>query len=165
MIKIVRFDVGPAGGLMKIGEVARKTGVSLRTIRYYEELKLIAPMSRSKGGFRLYDREILTRIHLIQSLQELELSLKEIKSLMSLRDENKTRGEVAKNLLSRLKHHCAEAERRRAIYQIIVRDFDEGIKILAECQNCTKTPNEPHCGKHKVFHAEDLLPDIIRSLF
>jgi DNA-binding transcriptional MerR regulator len=149
---------------MRIGEVAKKTGVSLRTIRYYEELRLITPMSRSKGGFRLYDEEVVSRIRLIQSLQELELSLKEIKALMALREDNKTRGEVARMLLSRIKSHCAEAERKRAIYQSIVHDFDDGMKILSECQDCSHPINKPHCGKHRVFEAEDL-PSVIRSLF
>lgn len=157
--------MGRTDELMKIGEVAKKTGVSLRTIRYYEELKLITPMTRSTGRFRLYDEDILSRIGLIQSLQELELSLKEIKTLMALRAKNRTRGQVAKTLLSRLKGHCVEAQRKRAIYQSIVYDFDEGIKILNECRDCNKPSNEPHCGKHKVFRSEDLLPSIIRSLF
>ena len=157
--------MGHTDGLMKIGEVAKKTGVSLRTIRYYEELRLITPMSRSRGGFRLYDEAILSRIGLIQSLQELELRLKEIKSLMALRNKNKTRGEVAKSLLSRLKDHCVEAEKKRAIYQSIIHDFDEGIRILNECQDCNKPSNEPHCGKHEVFRSEDLLPSVVRSLF
>jgi DNA-binding transcriptional MerR regulator len=163
--KLARFDMGRTDGMMQIGEVAKKTGVSLRTIRYYEELNLISPMSRSRGGFRLYDRDIPSRIRLILSLQELELSLKEIKTLMALKDDDKTRGEVAKTLLSRLKNHCAEAEKKRAIYQSIIRDFDEGMKILNDCQDCTRSHKEPHCGKHKVFEAEDLLPSIIRSLF
>jgi len=162
MMKTNRTDKNP---LMKIGEVAKKTGVSLRTIRYYEELGLITPTDRSKGGFRLYGGDALSRIHIIQSLQELELSLKAIKALTTLKDKNRTKGELARNLLSRLKCHCAEAERRRAIYQAIFRDFDEGIRILAECQECTKTPYEPHCGKHEVFLSEDLLPTILRSLF
>ncbi len=157
-----RIDKHP---LMKIGEVAKSTGASLRTIRYYEELGLITPTGRSKGGFRLYGEDALSRIHIIQSLQDLELSLKEIKDLTTLKDKNKTRGEVARNLLYRLKGHCDEAEKRRAIYQAIFRDFDEGIRILAECQECTKTPREPHCGKHEVFLSEDLLPTILRSLF
>ena len=152
-------------GLMKIGEVAKKTGVSLRTIRYYEELRLITPLSRSKGGFRLYDGEALSRVNLIQSLQKLELSLREIMTLMALKDESKTRGEVARNLLVRIKDHCAKAEKKRTIFQAIIQDFDEGIKILAECQDCTRMPSEPHCGKHKVFLSESLLPIIIRSLF
>lgn len=160
-----RASVSTKDQLMKIGDVAKKTGVSLRTIRYYEELDMISPTSRSRGGFRLYDHTVLDRIHVIQSLQELALSLKQIKALIALKEKERTRGEVARNLLSRLTGHFAEAERRKAIYEEIVQDFDEGIKILADCQECTKKPNAPHCGKHKVFLSEDLLPTIIRSLF
>ena len=161
---LVGLDVGRFNRLMKIGQLAKKTDVSMRTIRYYEELRLISPTGRSKGGFRLYDEEVLSRIRLIQSLQELELSLREIKALMALRENNKTRGEVARTLVSRLRSHCVEAERKRAIYQTIVHDFDEGMKILSECQDCPHPCNEPHCGKHRIFDSEDL-PSVVRSLF
>jgi DNA-binding transcriptional MerR regulator len=150
---------------MKIGEVAKETGASLRTVRYYEELRLITPTSRSKGGFRLYTERTLSRIRLIQSLQELDLSLKQIKGLMALGGAKKTKGELAKQLLSRLRNHCAAAEKKRATYHSIIRDFDEGIRILTECQDCIKASKAPHCGKHKIFASGDLLPSIIRSLF
>jgi DNA-binding transcriptional MerR regulator len=122
-------------------------------------------MGRSAGGFRLYDRGAVWRIHLIQSLQELQLNLRDIKTLMALKDEKETRGELATNLISKLKDHFTEAERKQAIYQAIVRDFDAGMKILSECQDCTRAPNEPHCGKHRIFLTEDLLPLVLRSLF
>jgi DNA-binding transcriptional MerR regulator len=150
---------------MKIGQVAKKTGVSLRTIRYYEELDLISPRGRSNGGFRLYDEEALSRIQLIQSLQQLELSLRQIKTLLTMKDENRSRGELARTLLSELKGHCEEAERRRCIYETIVQDFDEGIKILSDCQTCTRMCRDPHCGKHRVFISGNQLPIVLRSLF
>ena len=150
---------------MKIGEVAKRTGVSLRTIRYYEELRLISPRSRSQGGFRLYDEDALARIRFIQALQELELSLKDIKSLLALKDDHKTRGALARTLLAELVSHCAKAEAKRSIYQTIVKDFDEGIRILNECRECTRPCHEPHCGKHEVFRSEKSLPIVLRSLF
>ncbi|MFQ5637072.1 MAG: MerR family DNA-binding transcriptional regulator [bacterium] len=42
---------------MKIGELARETGLTIRTIRYYEELGLLQPLQRSKGGFRLFSKD------------------------------------------------------------------------------------------------------------
>ena len=41
-------------GLLQIGQVAERTGLSLRTIRFYEENGLVIPTARSEGGFRLY---------------------------------------------------------------------------------------------------------------
>ena len=47
---------------MKIGELARKIGLTIRTLRYYEELGLIKPPNRSKCGFRLFSEEHISRI-------------------------------------------------------------------------------------------------------
>ena len=157
--------MGERDGLMKIGEVAKKTGLTLRTIRYYEELGLVNPQERSRGGFRLYDEEDLAKIHIVHRLQELNLSLKEIGTLLLARNEHKTKGEIARSLLPNLKSHLSEAERKRNIYQTITRDFLEGIKILSECQNCTRIAQKPHCEKYQTLLSEGNLPILIRSLF
>ncbi len=49
-------------GLMQIGELARKAGITLRTVRYYEQLGLIKHAVRTKGGFRLYHGEELRKL-------------------------------------------------------------------------------------------------------
>ncbi len=64
--------------LLQIGEFARLADSNLRTIRYYEELGLLTPASRSAGGFRCYRRNQLDRMVAIKRLQDLGLSLKEI---------------------------------------------------------------------------------------
>ena len=48
--------------LLKIGELARRTGKTVRAVHLYEELGLLAPAVRSKGGFRLYHGRAVTRI-------------------------------------------------------------------------------------------------------
>ncbi|MGI8480002.1 MAG: MerR family DNA-binding transcriptional regulator [Gaiellaceae bacterium] len=56
-------EVGaPTTSLLKIGEVADRVGLSLRTIRYYEEVGLLEPTGRSPGGFRLYSEDQVTRL-------------------------------------------------------------------------------------------------------
>ena len=64
--------------LLQIGEFAQLAGSNLRTIRYYEELGLLTPASRSAGGFRFYKHSQLDRMVAIKRLQDLGLSLKEI---------------------------------------------------------------------------------------
>ena len=63
---------------IRIGDFARMAGTNLRTLRYYEELGLIQPTSRSAGGFRYYDAGQVSRVTAIKRLQELGLSLKEV---------------------------------------------------------------------------------------
>src|SRR5271165_3706125 len=55
--------------LMQIGDLARETGKTVRAIHLYEELGLLTPAARSKGRFRLYGAEALTRIRWIGQLQ------------------------------------------------------------------------------------------------
>lgn len=68
--------------LMTIGALAEASGVTVRTLRYYEELDLITPSRRSQGRYRLYNGRALHRIHAILALQELNYSLEEIQGLL-----------------------------------------------------------------------------------
>jgi DNA-binding transcriptional MerR regulator len=67
---------------LKIGEMARRAGVSVRTLHYYEEIGLLEP-GRSDSGHRLYGRAAIERLQQIRSLQQLGLSLSEIDALLS----------------------------------------------------------------------------------
>ena len=72
-----------AGQRFQIGEVAERTGVTQRTLRFYEERELITPTDRLEGGFRLYSENDIERVTLIKKLQELlGLSLAEIKEMV-----------------------------------------------------------------------------------
>src|SRR5215831_20737412 len=68
--------------LLKIGELAKKTGKTVRAIHLYEELGLLSPAVRSKGGFRLYSGRATKRIEWIQKLQDMGFSLTEIKAFL-----------------------------------------------------------------------------------
>ncbi|ASU77014.1 MerR family transcriptional regulator [Actinopolyspora erythraea] len=71
-------------GHMQIGEVAERCGLSLRTIRYYEEVGLVAPSARSQGGFRLYTEADLRRLTVIKRMKPLGLQLEEMRELLEL---------------------------------------------------------------------------------
>ncbi|MFY7064646.1 MerR family transcriptional regulator [Nocardiopsis changdeensis] len=76
----------PEAGHMQIGEVAERTGLSLRTIRYYGEVGLVEPSARSRGGFRLYTQEDVDRLNLIKRMKPLEFSLDETRDLLETLD-------------------------------------------------------------------------------
>jgi MerR family copper efflux transcriptional regulator len=71
---------------MHIGDVAERIGLSLRTIRYYEEVGLIRPSARSAGGFRLYTSDDVDRLQLIKDMKPLGFSLDEMRDLMGVID-------------------------------------------------------------------------------
>ena len=71
--------------MYQIDEIARRTGLTKRTIRYYEEVGLIPPSQRSEGGYRLYDEGIVERIGMIVTLKEqMGISLEAIRSQLDL---------------------------------------------------------------------------------
>ncbi|BAU65279.1 transcriptional regulator [Stanieria sp. NIES-3757] len=72
--------------LLKIGELQNRTGVSIKTIRYYEQLGLIKAVTRTEGGFRLFNVETIHRLALIKRAQSLGLSLQEISDILTIRD-------------------------------------------------------------------------------
>src|SRR5215210_8585811 len=62
----------------KVGELARRTGLSVRALRYYDEIGLLSPSRRTEGGHRLYTAGDVVRLQQIKSLRALGFSLREI---------------------------------------------------------------------------------------
>jgi DNA-binding transcriptional MerR regulator len=76
-------DNAPSEARYQIGEVAERTGVTQRTLRFYEEKGLLPPPERMDGGFRLYSEADVERITSIRSMQSLlGLTLAEIKEMV-----------------------------------------------------------------------------------
>jgi DNA-binding transcriptional MerR regulator len=71
----------------QIGEVASRVGLSLRTVRYYEEAGLVRPSQRTDGGFRLYGEEEIERLLLVKQMKPLGFSLQEMRQLLKARDQ------------------------------------------------------------------------------
>jgi len=73
----------PSDRLLRIQEVAAGTGLTPRSIRYYEEMGLLAPAARSEGDYRLYDADDLERLRFIRDLRDdAGFSLAEIRQLL-----------------------------------------------------------------------------------
>jgi MerR family copper efflux transcriptional regulator len=72
---------------LSIGEVAQSIGLSLRTIRYYEELGLAVPSARTKGGHRLYTAADINRLRLIMKMKPLDFTLDEMSALLRAREQ------------------------------------------------------------------------------
>ncbi|WP_344688360.1 MerR family transcriptional regulator [Blastococcus jejuensis] len=101
----------PRSELMQIGQVAERTGLSLRTIRWYEEEGLVVPTARTDGGFRLYSAADVARLEVIKRMKPLGFALEEMRELLTLlADLDAGTGDRAQ-LLDRLRmfHEAATA--------------------------------------------------------
>ena len=79
---MAKYRAIPAG-FMTIGEVAKKMGVTVRTLQYYDKEKLLSPSAESEGGRRLYTDKDLIILHQIMSLKSLGFSLDDIKQRLT----------------------------------------------------------------------------------
>jgi DNA-binding transcriptional MerR regulator len=70
----------------QIGDVAARVGLSLRTLRYWEEVGLVEPTGRTDGGFRLYAEGDIQRLLLVRALKPADFSLEELQEILRLRD-------------------------------------------------------------------------------
>lgn len=97
---------------LKIGQVASQSGLPVKTIRYYEEIDLLAPnVERSEAGYRLFDPDVLNRLAFIKRAQSLGLTLNEISSILTVHDDGKLPcGAVRKRLESKLNDIASQIE-------------------------------------------------------
>ena len=96
---------------LKIGDVARLTGLPVKRIRYYEQRGLLEPAARSEAGYRLYRAEEAARLKFIKRAKLLGLTLEEIRALVDLA-AGCNRGEIMPRLQEVLEKKLQETDRR-----------------------------------------------------
>lgn len=89
---------------LSIGELSRRTGVKVETIRYYERIGVLAPPPRTAGGHRLYPARQLMRLAFIRRSRELGFSLDDVRNLLGLVEGAYTCGQVQEAALTHLQN-------------------------------------------------------------
>jgi DNA-binding transcriptional MerR regulator len=98
---------------LKIGELARQTGLSIKAIRYYEQRGLLEQPPRTEAGYRLYGPEEVARLQFVQRAKLLGLTLEEIRELVELAARC-NEGEIVPHLEEVLRAKLEETERKIA---------------------------------------------------
>ena len=117
---------------MHIGELAERTGLSLRTIRHYDEVGLLKASGRSEGGFRLYSPDDLARLLLIRRMKPLGFSLEEMTELLGVIDTLQAGAPCSDSLevRSRLDGFIAQTIERREMLEQKLHMADEFLALL-----------------------------------
>ncbi|MEU1185292.1 MerR family transcriptional regulator [Streptomyces sp. NPDC005820] len=105
-------------GLFTIGELARATGLTVRTIRYWSDEGVLTPATRSAGGYRLYDAGSAARLELIRTLRELGLGLADVRRVLA---GERTVAEVAAAHVSALDAQIRSLKVTRAVLSSVAR--------------------------------------------
>jgi DNA-binding transcriptional MerR regulator len=94
---------------MKIQEFAQLTGLSTKTIRYYESIGILPPPQRTPNGYREYRQQDLERARFVAGIRSLDLSLDEIAEIMAMRDRREAPCRI---LLDRIAQKADQIEER-----------------------------------------------------
>lgn len=102
--------------LYSIGELSRRTGLPVRTIRFYSDSGVVAPTSRSPAGYRLYDLDALLRLELVRTLRELGMDLATVQRVL---DRELSVAEVAAAHADALDVHIRMLQLRRSVLRVV----------------------------------------------
>jgi DNA-binding transcriptional MerR regulator len=106
------------GPLLSIGELARRTGLPVRTIRFWSDVGVVPPAGRTGSGRRLYDATCLARLELAATLRDLGLGLSDVRLVL---DGKTTVAEVAATHLEALDAQARVLQLRRAVLSVVVK--------------------------------------------
>jgi len=124
----------------RIGDLARGAGVTVRTVRYYEDLGLLKTHHRTDGGQRTYTDADLIYLKRIIELKELDFSLDEIKSIIALGPTDKDGAKRREELLRQYRYKLSEAMERQAVLEKRIDDLSWHIRQLQSGMDFQECP-------------------------
>ncbi len=122
--------------VMQIGDLAKRAGVSVRAVRYYEELGLVVPAGHSAGGFRHYGEDNLKRLQVINFLKEMGLTLIEIKEILLAKKQTTGDREAVRFLKSVFTEKLRLVEEKVQTLHRLKTELSNALRILDSCQCC-----------------------------
>lgn len=126
----------PGGEELRVGDVARLTGKTVRALHLYEEMGLVEPTLRSKGGFRLYGDDAVRRVHWITRLQDMGFSLPEIRDLLRDWQASESAPEAMQRVHALYRRKQEETRLQIEKLQGLLGELDESLAYLETCSTC-----------------------------
>ncbi len=110
--------------LLKVGELAKRSGLTVRTLHHFDEIGLLQPSARSEAGYRLYSRDDVARLHGIQALRHLGLPLKEIGTMLA--GDGRALPSIVARQIRALDHEITQATELRARLALMMERYSAG---------------------------------------
>ncbi|MEZ4231740.1 MAG: MerR family transcriptional regulator [Polyangiaceae bacterium] len=149
-------------GLLTTGDMARLSNNTLRTVRFYEEAKILHPIQRTDGGHRLFDQSELRKLELVSELRAAGLSLEEIRELLEVKQRATNGSAASRDALTRLEGQIKRMSERIEILTRLRDDLQASRGVLQECQSCTGSDLYPDgCRNCSVMTDQSSLPKAV----
>lgn len=151
-------------GLLTTGDMARLTGSTVRTIRFYEEEGLITSSSRTCGGHRMFEEATLGRLQFILDLREAGLSLEAIRRLFELKAQANTPGTASHEMSQLLETQIAEMQQKISKLERLRSELGRMVESIRDCGKCAEPEFPKRCGDCSVM-TQCGLPRVMKLLW
>ncbi|MEZ4223036.1 MAG: MerR family transcriptional regulator [Polyangiaceae bacterium] len=146
--------------------MARQSGSTLRTVRFYEEAGILTPSRRTDGGHRLFDETELGKLRLVSDLRAAGLSLDDIRCVLDTKRMAPTGALASAAVLGKLEDQIDRMQERVHLLQRLIKQLSEARSVLERCRKCTNQQNFPDdCGECKTLEDVDPVPPAVSVLW
>lgn len=137
---------------LQVGDLAKRTGRTVRAIHLYEDMGLLRPVDRSKGRYRLFNQDAVERVLWISKLQTLGFSLPEIQAVLRGHENVATAKEAAQRLRGVYLEKLEEVQQRLREFHRLERELVSSLAYLDACQSACDSSAHVHscpsCERH-----------------
>ena len=163
------YDAHPAAGparprllrTLKVGELARLSGKTVRALHLYEERGLLEPIERSKGGYRLYADDALVRVRWISKLQEMGFSLTDIQNMLRQWEKSGSAPNAMLRVGDLLKVKLQETREQIARLRALESELKSSIEYLDICPTCSPKQDLTACNSCELHASNQSAPDLV----
>ena len=146
---------------LRVGDLARRSGKTVRALHLYEELGLLVPVERTKGGYRLYDEDSLTRVRWIGKLQEIGFSLSDIQTMSRQWEQSGSAPTAMAKVERLLQEKLAETREQMARLAALDAELQASLEYLRTCPSCDPHQIIEACGSCELHHDTEHAPELV----
>lgn len=146
---------------LKVGELAKLAGKTVRALHLYEERGLLDPIERSKGGFRLYGEDSLVRVRWISKLQDMDFSLADIQTMLRQWEKSGSAPDAMVRVGELLKEKLADTREQVARLRALEAELQSSLSYLETCPSCSPAQELHACTACELHGEGQAAPDLV----
>jgi DNA-binding transcriptional MerR regulator len=146
---------------MRVGDLARRTGKTVRALHLYEELGLLSPATRSGGGYRLYNGASELRVRWIDKLQQMGFSLTDIRQIVADVEQSQSAPDAMTRVKGLFREKLAETREQIRKLQELEVELDASLGYLETCDTCETAELLSACTVCARHECDHKTPDLV----
>jgi MerR family copper efflux transcriptional regulator len=146
---------------LRVGDLAKRTGKTVRALHLYEELGLLVPAERSGGGYRLYTRESELRVRWIDKLQQMGFSLTDIKQIVRDVEQSKSAPHAMQRVQDLFREKLEATREQLRSLRALEGELTASLAYLVTCDSCDTEELLGACSSCARHNCDHKPPDLV----